>query len=338
MTESSMAQKDYYSILGVSRNATEKEIKQAYRQLARKYHPDVNPGDKASESVFKEINMAYEVLSDPEKRKKYNRYGDQWQYAEQYTEAQSGARSHSGGGARYSTFTTEGFGDLNDFLRNMYASGMEGGEIFGGGGGKPKDIDYPIEVTLEEAYGGSSRILTMQMHEPCGVCGGAGSVQRGRVRAVCTACGGTGQTPKNKRLEVKIPAGVKDGSRIRIAGEGGMTARGARGDLYLTVKMIPDKRFERKGNDLYGDVSVPLVTAVLGGEVPVMTLKGKLALKITPETQNGKVIRLGGQGMPVLGSSEYGDFYAKVNVILPTRLSEQEKQLFEQLRRLSGVR
>jgi DnaJ-class molecular chaperone len=131
---------------------------------------------------------------------------------------------------------------------------------------------------------------------------------------------------------------VKDGSRIRIAGEGGAGARGAKGDLYLIVKMLPDNRFERKDNDLYADVSVPLVTAVLGGEVPVMTLKGKLALKIPPETQNGNVIRLGGQGMPVLGSSDYGDFYAKVHVVLPVKLSAKEKQLFEQLKDLSGAR
>ena len=333
-----MPQKDYYTILGVNRNATEKEIKQAYRQLARKYHPDVNPGDKTAEARFKEMNVAYEVLSDPVKRKKYDSYGDQWQYADQFAEAQqrAGARP-AGGGARYSTFTSEGLGDLGDLFKNVYGFDT-GGDDFQAAGGRSQDIDYSIEVTLEEAYHGSSRILTMQVEDICSACGGAGTIARGRARAVCTVCHGAGRLPKNRRLEVKIPAGVKDGSRIRIAGEGGVGARGKKGDLYLVVKMIPDKRFERRDNDLYGDVPVPLLTAVLGGETTVNSLKGRLALKIQPETQNGSVIRLGGQGMPVLGSDKFGDFYAKVNVVLPARLSPQEKQLYEQLKRLSGTK
>ncbi len=336
-----MPQKDYYKILGVSRTATEKEIKQAYRQLARKYHPDVNPGDKTAEARFKEINMANEVISDPVKRKKYDSYGDQWQYADQFAEAQqrAGGRPGSGGGGtRYSTFTNEGFGDLGDLFKNVYGFDTGGGDFQGVAGGKSQDVDYSIEVTLEEAYHGSSRILTMQIEDLCSACGGAGTIARGRARTVCTVCRGVGRLPKNRRLEVKIPAGVKDGSRIRIAGEGGAGGRGTKGDLYLIVKMIPDKRFERKEDDLYANVPVPLLAAVLGGETTVSTLKGRLALKIQPETQNGSVIRLGGQGMPVLGSDKYGDFYARVNVVLPTKLSPQEKQLYEQLKGLSGTK
>ena len=322
-----MASKDYYAILGVSRTATDKEVKQAYRRLARKYHPDVNPGDKSAEARFKEINEAHEVLSDPEKRKKYDRFGDQWQNAEQFAKAGQGAQRDFGRGGAYTTFD---FGDLGD-LGDIFSGAFQG---FGTGAGtarraaRPRSIEHPVDVTLEEAYQGTKRVMQLQAEEPCQTCGGTGRV--GRTR--CSTCGGSGRLLKPRRLEVKIPAGVRDGSKVRIAGQGGQGYGGSKGDLYLIVRVLPHQVFERKGDDLHTEIAIPLVTAMLGGEVGVPTLKGKVALKVPPETQNGKVFRLAAQGMPHLNDSSRGDLFAKIKVLLPTRLTPQERQLFEQLR------
>ena len=322
-----MATKDYYAILGVSRSATEKEIKQVYRRLARKYHPDVNPGDKTAESKFKEINEAHEVLSDAEKRKKYDRFGDQWQNAEQFAKAGQGFQSDFGKGGAYTTFD---FGDLGD-LGDIFSGAFQG---FGTGSGtarrtaRPRSIEHPVDVTLEEAYQGTKRVIQLQAEESCTTCGGSGRVGRAR----CSTCGGSGRLLKPKRLEVKIPAGVGDGSKVRIAGQGSQGYGGSKGDLYLVVRVLPHQFFERKRDDLHTEVAIPLVTAMLGGEVAVPTLKGKVALKVPPETQNGKVFRLAEQGMPHLNDSSRGDLFAKVKVLLPTRLTPQERQLFEQLR------
>jgi len=325
-----MAGKDYYQILGVSRNASEKEIKQAYRRLARKYHPDINPGDKSAEAKFKEINAAYEVLSNPEKQKKYDQFGEQWEYADQF--AKSGGQERvrwdfGKGGTSFEYGDLSGFGDI--FSSLFGDSGM--GSRMRRGPRRGQDIESPVEVTLEEAYHGSTRMMQLQTEEPCTACGGTGRVGN----RVCTICNGAGGKIIPKRLEVKIPAGVRDGSRIRIAGEGGPgLAGGSKGDLYLVVKVLPHKLFERKGDDLYTEVSVPLATAMLGGEVGLPTLNGNLSLKIPPETQNGKVFRLAGKGMPQLGNSKYGNMFAKVKVVLPTNLTEEEKKLFERLRSL----
>jgi molecular chaperone DnaJ len=326
-----MPGKDYYAILGVGRKAPEKEIKQAYRRLARKYHPDVNPGDKTAEGKFKDINEAYEVLSDPEKRKKYDQYGDQWQYAEQFAKAGQGAQRDFGRGGTYTTFD---FGDLGD-LGDVFGGIFQG---FGSGSGaarrsaRARSMEYPVEVSLEEAYHGTKRVLQLQVEEPCSVCGGSGRVGRAR----CSNCGGLGRLLRPKRLEVKIPPGVADGSRVRIAGQGAQGYDGTKGDLFLVVKVLPHRIFERKGDDLHVEVPVPLVTAILGGEVGVPTIKGNVALKVPPETQNGKVFRLTGQGMPHLNDSSRGDMFAKVKVVLPTKLTPQERQLFEQLRNRTG--
>ena len=325
-----MAGKDYYQILGVSRNASEKELKQAYRRLARKHHPDLNPGDKSAEAKFKEINAAYEVLSSPEKRKKYDQFGEQWEYAEQFAKfgGQERVRWDFGRGG-----TTFEYGDLSGF-GNIFSS------LFGDSGKgfrmrrgpqRGQDIESTIEVTLEEAYHGSTRVIQLQTEEPCTACGGMGRVGN----RVCTICNGAGGKIIPKRLEVKIPAGVRDGSRIRIAGEGGPgRAGGNKGDLYLVAKVLPHKLFERKGDDLYTEVSVPLATVMLGGEVRLPTLNGNLSLKIPPETQNGKVFRMAGKGMPQLGNNKYGNMFAKVKVVLPSNLTEEEKNLFERLRSL----
>ncbi len=272
------------------------------------------------------------------KRQKYDKYGDQWQYAEQFEKAGAAygpfwqqARSGSSGGAyRWATMDDIGdIGDLGDIFDNLFRDYDIGATAQRHA--KPKSVQNTIEVTLEEAYSGATRLFQLQSQEVCPVCGGNGRV---RLSGMCTSCGGTGIITRVKRIEVKIPPGVNEDSKIRLAGEGPMGPGGVKGDLYLVVKMLPHKQFERKGNDLYTEISVPLLTAVLGGEVEVPLLKGRLALKIPPETQNGNVFRLAGKGMPQLGNGVYGDLYAKVKVVLPTRLTPREKQLFEELKRL----
>jgi len=325
-----VAGKDYYNLLGISRSASEKDIKQAFRRLARKYHPDVNPGDKSAEDKFKQISEAYEVLSDKDKRQKYDKYGDKWQYADQFAEAerqqaQYGGFRPGGGGAFH--FTGGDTGDLDSIFE----------EMFGGRGRtfqqrtrprRGRDIESPVEVTLEEAYQGTSRTISLQLTEPCAACRGTGHIQN----LPCSACRGSGAIPKVKRLEVKIPAGVANGSRVRIAGKGEPSyGGGPGGDLYLVISVRPHPDIERHGDNLHVDVPVPLAVAMLGGEAQVPTPKGKLALKIPPETQNGRVFRLTGQGMPHLGKSTRGDLLARVSVVLPTRLTDKEKELFRQL-------
>jgi DnaJ-class molecular chaperone len=298
--------------------------------LARKHHPDLNPNDKSAEAKFKEINAAYEVLSNPEKRKKYDQFGDQWEYAEQFAKAggQERVRWDFGkGGTTFEYDDLSGFGDIFSSLFGDAGIGsrMKRGPQHG------QDIESPIEVSLEEAYHGSTRVIQLQTTEPCTACGGTGKVGN----RVCTICNGTGGKVIPRRLEVKIPAGVRDGSRIRIAGRGGPSrAGGNQGDIYLVVKVLPHKLFERKVDDLYIEVSVPLATVMLGGEIGLPTLNGNLSLKIPPETQNGKVFRLAGKGMPKLGNSGYGNIFAKVKVVLPTNLTEEERKLFERLRSL----
>lgn len=329
-----MAKKDYYAILGVKRGASDKEIRQAYRRLARKYHPDVNAGDKAAEAKFKEINAAYEVLSDAKKRRKYDLYGDQWQYADQFEEArrQGGQRwSWSGRGAPSGGFDPRdlSFGDLGDLLGGLFAGTRTRSR-------RGEDVQHMAEVTLAEAYRGTSRVLHIQNEEPCSTCGGSGRL----VGAVCHVCQGSGVIVRPRRLEVKIPPGVSDGSRVRVAGEGPRPSGrggGARGDLYLVISVRPHERFSRRGDDLHTEVEVPLVDAVLGGEVAVPTLKGKAMLKIPPLTQNGRVFRLAGLGMPHLGGGAKGVLYARVEVMLPADLSPEERELFEKLKKMRKV-
>lgn len=310
-----MEYKDYYKILGVDRNATDKEIKRAYRQLARKYHPDVNPGDHAAEERFKEINEAYEVLSDPQKRRKYDELGtyyQQWQRAggrpgdfdwSQWMSGAPGGRVHVeygdlsdlfGSGSAFSDFFQAIFG-------NMGARGAGFSQAYGYGAARGQDIEQPVQITLQEAFNGTTRL-----------------VRSG-----------------NRTLEVKIPAGVRTGSRIRMAGEGGASPSGVRGDLYLVIEVLPDPRFKLEGDDLRTEVPVDLYTAVLGGEVAVPTLKGgQILLKIPPETQGGQVFRLRGQGMPRLSNGTRGDLFVVTKIQVPQHLSDKEKELFRQLAQL----
>ena len=301
--------KDYYTALGVKKDASQKEIKAAFRKLARKYHPDVNPNDKASEERFKQINEAHDVLSDPEKRSKYDRYGDNWEQAEAFEKARAQYGNGAPGG--YSESFTF---DINDLLRQQQAGGRRAsgggfdfgdvlGGIFGGGGRqrgpmRGQNVEYATEITLEEAYHGTTRVLQLQGEEPCPTCGGSGEI----AGAICHNCQGQGVVMTSRRLEVKIPAGARDGTRVRIAGEGshGMGG-GPRGDVYVVVKVRPHARFERKGDDLIEEVPVPVEDAVLGGEVEVQTIAGKrIAMKVPPLTQSGRQIKLKGLGMPSL--------------------------------------
>ena len=308
-----MEYKDYYRILGVDRDATEKEIKQAYRRLARKYHPDVNPGDKEAEERFKEINEAYEVLSDPEKRRKYDQLGASWQqwqrmggnprdfdWSQWFSREWPGGRVHVEYGDLGDLF---GEGIFSDFFR----------AIFGDVGTRPRarwwearpryargqDYEQPVEITLEEAFRGTKRVLERD----------------------------------GRRLEVTIPPGVKTGSRVRIAGQGGPGVGGGRpGDLYLKVTVLPHPIFKRQGDDLHCEVPVDLYTAVLGGEVRVPTLEGDVMLKIPPGTQGGQTFRLRGKGMPNLRNPrQRGDLYVKVQVQVPQNLSQRERELFREL-------
>jgi DnaJ-class molecular chaperone len=295
--------KDYYATLGVNRGASEKEIRSAYRKLARKHHPDVNPGDKASEALFKEINAANDVLSDPEKRKKYDKYGDNWEHADDIERMQR-QRGPGGGGFRYTTAGPDLGPDFD--LGDIF------GGLFGGGGNgrrgrrpepPPPSMEYPVDVTLEEAFKGTKRVIMVE--------------------------GDHGET---RRLEVTIPPGVDTGSRVRIAGEGAAGFSGRRGDLYLVISVRPAPRFERKGDDLYTDVEVALTTPVLGGEVEVQGIEKKVALRLPAGTQNGQTFRLKGLGMPKLGQPDkHGDLLARVKVKLPKEPDENTRALFEQL-------
>ena len=317
--------KDYYSLLGVSRGASEKEVRSAYRKLARKHHPDVNPGDKAAETRFKEINTAYEVISDPDKRRKYDQYGDQWEQADQIEEMQRRRNVRFGGNGGFQQFDLGDVANLGDLF----------GGAFGRGGGHRRtmsrhgqDVQHPVDVTLEEAYHGTARTLEMAGQEPCPTCGGAGEI----AGATCHACGGLGQIQRTRRIEVKIPAGAATGSKVRIAGEGqpGMGG-GRKGDLLLVVTVRPHPRFERRGDDLLEEIDVPLTTAVLGGEAEVPTVTAKVMLKVPPLTQNGRVFKLAGLGMPQLGKAGKGDLQARVRIRLPDTLSDEQKRLFEEL-------
>jgi curved DNA-binding protein len=309
--------KDYYKILDVDKNASQKDIQKAYRKLARKYHPDVNPGDTTAEEKFKEINEANEVLSNPEKRKQYDELSSYYQQYGQWPGAAGPTGGATGRRTRTSTMSEEDLQDLfgeaspfSDFFETFFGSNVS--DRMRGRTRTTRtrretrtpvgqDVEADVDVTLAEAYRGATRLL--ELTEPDG---------------------------KTRRLEVKIPAGVSDGARIRIAGQG-LQGTGGRGNLYIRVHVMPDSRFTREGTTLRTRVDVPLVTAMLGGEVHVPTPDGRrLLLRIPPGTTNGRTFRLRGQGMPIPGKPErQGDLYAEANVVLPTHLNDEQRRLFE---------
>jgi curved DNA-binding protein len=332
--------KDYYQTLGIPKTAPAKDIKQAYRKLARKHHPDVNPGDKSAETRFKEINEAYEVLGDPEKRRKYDELGANWrmyEQAQQQGQAWPGGAPFGGGGpggfgegggpwtinmggagGGYRTMSEEEMHELfgnedpfSDFFKTFFGGGGpqeagRGRQTRASRSHKGRDIEHDVELTLEEAYHGAMRRISIK--------------QGGHARSV----------------DVRIPAGVKDGSRVRAAGEGESGSNGGMaGDLYLRVRLKPHPVFERRGNDLHAKVTVPVTTAVLGGEAQVPTISGSVRLKIPETTQTGQVFRLKGHGMPAIGKpEERGDLYATIDIQLPRSLTKDQRQHYEALSKL----
>lgn len=303
---------DYYKILGVSSDASTKEIKKAYRKLARKYHPDVNPDDAKAAEKFKQINEAHAVLSDPEKRKKYDSYGKDWEHAEAFEEMrkQQRARGRSGGGrqGQWQTFTSEDFGgasDFSDFFRSMF------GDDFGSPfqqrrrrtmSFKGQDYKAELVMPLREAYKEHKRVITVN----------------------------------GNKLRLTIPAGVSDGQTIRVRGQGGPGRNGGeKGDLYLTFRITPDPQFTRKGDDLHTTVQIPLYTAVLGGTVEVPAMDGNVKIKVPAGTQSGKKMRLRGKGFPVYKSKgTHGDLFVTLLPEIPKGLSDEERKLFEELKSL----
>jgi DnaJ-class molecular chaperone len=329
-----MDYKDYYKVLGVSKGASADDIKKAFRKLARKYHPDVNPGDKKAEEKFKEINEAYEVLSDPDKRRKYDTLGPNWQ--EQFGfQPGAGRRTYSYRGSPMDFDSATGFSDFFEALfgRSSAAGSRTNRNDFRRRVGD--NIEQPVEVTLQEAYLGGTRTFNIQSTEVCPLCRGTGEV----AGKVCANCSGQGMLARNKRIQVKIPSGVDNGSRIRVAGEGQPgIGGGPRGDLFLVISVKSDSIYERKGDDLYADIDVDLVTAMLGGEVPVPAPDGRrLILTIPAETQNGRMFRLANKGMPRLRGDGNGNLFARVKVVLPMGLTGEERKLFEQLARSRGA-
>jgi curved DNA-binding protein len=318
-----MEYKDYYKILGVDKKATDKEIKAAFRKLARKHHPDMNPGKPQAEERFMEINEAYEVLGDPEKRKKYDQLGADWQRWQQaggpgdfdWSQWMAGAGGPGGQRVHVRYGSPEDLQDLfgggsspfSDFFTSIFG-GMGAGPAgrsgfdFGQRSRRGQDLEHEIEISLAEAYHGTTRLLTKD----------------------------------GRRLSVKIPAGAKTGTKVRMRGEGESGQGGAAaGDLFLKIKVASDPRFERKSDDLYTTTPVDLYTAVLGGQIRVETLSGPVDLKIPAGSQNGQTFRLRGKGMPKLNQpGQHGDLYAKIDVRLPTRLTAKQRDLFEQLRKL----
>jgi curved DNA-binding protein len=300
-----MEYKDYYKILGVSKSANQDEIKKAFRKLARQHHPDANKGDKKSEEKFKEINEAYEVLSDPEKRKMYDRLGSNFReyqrtggQAGDYDWSQWMRGNPAGGAERARRGPVEENLDFGDFIQQMF-TGASAQNVRA-----PRDFEQGAEITLEEAYHGTTRVL---------------------------------QKSGQPDLEVKIPRGVRTGSKVRVRGQGGKNAKGQAGDLYLVVEVQPHADYERKEDDLYRDVTVDAFTAMLGGEASVETLAGTIALKIPAGTSSGRRIRLRGRGMPKLNSDEFGDLYLRVMVNVPHDLSDDERHQIEKMAKKRGL-
>lgn len=329
-----MNYKDYYAVLGVPKGAAEKDIKSAYRKLARKWHPDANPENpKAAEEKFKEISEAYEVLSDPEKRRKYDALGSDWQRAARQAEQQRQYRTRFDedtfdfGGMGGNSAGPTGFSDFFD----MFFSGIgrrqttQQHTTFQQRG---QDLETTIELSLRDVYDGGKKAVSLQVEDVCPRCHGTGT-ESGRL---CSQCSGTGRVIVTKKFEVTIPKGIGDGQRIRLASQGGVgIGGGPNGDLYLVVRLQDDATYKRKGDDLYVDLPVSIYDLVLGGEVKVPTMGGQVTMTIPEGTQNNRLLRLSGKGMPKVKGAGAGDEYVRLVGQLPQNLTDKEKKLFKEL-------
>ncbi len=323
--------KDYYAILGVAKDAAQKDIKSAYRKLARKWHPDANPKNtKESEEKFKEISEAYEVLGDPEKRKKYDVLGPNWQQAAQQAEQQRRYHTNVNGQEfEFDLGNAGGPSGFSDFF-DMFFSDVGRGQTAQGPGRarRGQDLETTIELGLRDVYAGGTKSVSLQIEDVCPRCHGSGTVG-GRL---CPQCHGTGRILVNKRFEVTIPKGIGEGQRIRLAGQGGAGINGGpNGDLHLIVRLEDDPTYKRKGDDLYVDLPVSVYDLVLGGEVNVPTLSGEVAMTIPAGTQNNRLLRLSGRGMPHVKAKGNGDEYVRLIGQLPQKLSDQEKKFYKEL-------
>lgn len=296
---------DYYKVLGLDRSATKEDIKKAYRKLARKYHPDLNPNDTAAQKKFQQVNEAHEVLIDPEKRKKYDQYGKDWQHAEDFEKANSQQTyqgQHTGGFGGAGGFAGGGFeeGDFSDFFESMFGGATRGGRRTAGFRGQ--DYNAELQLPLTEVYKPHKRTLTVN----------------------------------GKNIRISIPAGVENGQTIRIKGYGGEGINGGpNGDLFISFNILNNTDFKREGQDLYKEVDLDIFTAILGGEITVDTFDGKVKLNVKPETQNGTKVKLKGKGFPLYKSQDqYGDLYITYSIQIPTDLGTREKELLQELQKI----
>ena len=329
-----MNYKDYYAVLGVPKNAAEKDIKSAYRRLARKWHPDANPENpKEAEERFKEISEAYEVLGDPDKRKKYDVLGSNWQQAARQAEQQRQYRTRYNEHDFDFNFGGTGAGGpsgFSDFF-DMFFSGIgRRGQAppSGGFAQRGQDLETTIELSLRDVYEGGKKAVSLQVEDLCPRCRGTGT-DNGRL---CSKCSGTGHVLLTKKFEVSIPKGIGDEQRIRLAAQGGVGLHGGpNGDLFLIVKLLDDPTYKRKGDDLYVDLPVSVYDLVLGGDVKVPTMSGQVAMTIPEGTQNNRLLRLSGKGMPRVKGPGAGDQYVRLIGQLPSNLSDKERKLFKEL-------
>lgn len=362
-----MAKRDYYEVLGIDRGATDPDLKSAFRKLAKKFHPDTNPGDVDAEKNFKEVNEAYEALKDPQKRAAYDKFGHA-------AFEGMGGRGPGGGQGGFGPDFASSMSDIFDDLFGEFMGGRRGGDGRHSGRERGADLRYNMSITLDEAFSGKTAQIRVPTSVSCETCDGSGAKSgtnpttcptcsgAGKIRASqgfftierpcptchgrgetiqnpCADCGGAGRVTKERTLSVNIPPGVEDGTRIRLAGEGEAGMRGGpAGDLYIFLSIEPHSIFQRDGADIFCRVPISMTTAALGGQIEVPTVEGAISrVKIPEATQSGKQFRLKGKGMPVLRSKLTGDMYIQVEAETPTKLTRRQRELLEEFQKLSNA-